>query len=172
MMLFAAHNSGPLSPNFCINTRCRGFHLDILSRRFPKPAGLPLARSGFSANATPLGSLAFHQPCYPKHFSLTLNTAFPLALQLSQELFFFFFSPCSTVSCKRITQFGGSCNDALGLFSLWGRVITLPESIPRWTWLLWLSNCLLQKCFWIIHMTASESSRRLLWILQRARKLK
>ena len=90
MMLFAAHNSGPLSPNFCINTGCRGFHHDILSRRFPKPAGLPLARSGFSANATPLGSLAFHQPCYLKHFSLTLNTAFPLALQLSQELFFFF----------------------------------------------------------------------------------
>lgn len=91
MMLFAAHNSGPLSPNFCINTHCRGFHRDILSPRFPKPARLPLARSGFSANAVPRGSLPFHQPCYPKHFSLTLNTIFPFALQLFHDFFFLVF---------------------------------------------------------------------------------
>ena len=89
MMLFAAHNSGPLSPNFCINTRCRGFHRDILSRRFPKPAGLPLARSVFSANATPPGSLALHQPCHPKHFSLTLNTAFHWPYSFPRNFFFF-----------------------------------------------------------------------------------
>lgn len=129
MMLFAAHNSGPLFPNFCINTHCRGLHHGILSLRFPKPARLPLGRSGFSANAMPLGSLPSRQPCYPKHFSLTLNTAFPFALQLSHE-FFCPFQFCSLSNCLIRNEENIILLEEIDLYRI-------QNSLKLWKWFLW-----------------------------------
>lgn len=79
MMLFTAHNSG-----LCLQTLVLT-HTAEVSRASQVASG----EVSFSSQCHSIVPLSSQQPCYPKPFSLTLNTAFPFALQLSRAFFSF-----------------------------------------------------------------------------------